>query len=646
MKTMNAFILAAGLGERLSPLTSHIPKPLLPVLGRPALDVILEEISGLPVRNIGINMHHRWEMIRDRAASSLFPPKIILFHEEDVLGTGGALKNASSFLKESMFLVHNSDILTDISLQRLVTAHVSSGNMATLAVHNLPQYNNVWIDENGSVRAVGPVTPDGSEGLTPVAFTGIAVYSPEFLDFLPQGPSSVVSAWLAASAAGEKVRTADFTGSFWSDIGTPLSYFKTIFSLLRKEGEMVYVHPSIECGKIEVGGRVVIEEGCHIGGRAFLRDCILLPGSYIPPDSRIENLIVGPGCELRIEDAGSPRASSRQDKSANFHEGISADLIGTGGSDRMYYRLARDNEAFILMECPGTDPDYERHLAYLSFFQKYSFPVARLISRDIGSFARSSFIRPGFRYALFEDLGDLSLYSWLRFRNERDRIELLYRKILDKVLSLHTLATAHAAECPLLESRVFDHEHLRWETDYFLERFVQGFLGSAVDDRDALSDEFDELAKKVANFKKTFIHRDLQSQNIMISGDETPYFIDYQGARMGPPGYDIASLLWDPYYSLGEGLREILLQYYEEGLRAYQGLGFDQTDFRDTLIPCRLQRHMQALGAYAFLSQVRGKHYFLKHIPAALGYLREETESAREDYPVLRRLVMQIHEKT
>ena len=128
----------------------------------------------------------------------------------------------------------------------------------------------------------------------------------------------------------------------------------------------------------------------------------------------------------------------------------------------------------------------------------------------------------------------------------------------------------------------------------------------------------------------------------MITGNGTPRLIDYQGARIGPPAYDIASILWDPYYRLKADMRERLVCRYIERIRTFQR-EFDEAQFRHSLLLCRLQRHMQALGAYGFLSKVKGKKYFLKHIPQAMEYLVKEAALASKDYPVLYELVKKIN---
>ena len=149
--TINIFLPAAGLGERLRPITGSVPKPLLPVLGKPVLERILEKVSVLTFGTIGINLHYQGEMIRDWVDSSPYADRIEFFHEDPVLGTGGALKNAESLLLNRPFLVHNADVLSDIDLVRLVNAHLASGNIATLAMHNYTKFNTVIVDKNGYV---------------------------------------------------------------------------------------------------------------------------------------------------------------------------------------------------------------------------------------------------------------------------------------------------------------------------------------------------------------------------------------------------------------------------------------------------------------------------------------------------------------
>jgi len=649
LNKLNLFIPAAGFGERLRPITNHIPKPLLPILGKPVIETVIEKVAPLGFNNIGINMHYQWEMIRNWAETSAYADRITLFKEDDILGTGGALKNAESFLNKSVFLVYNADILSDIDPARLVEQHQASGNTVTLAVHSHELFNNVWLDDNGLLKFVGDVPSEYRKGLRKVAFTGIAVYSPSFLDILPPGRSSVVDAWLTAAKSGLKIGTLYFDRRRWSDIGTPAAYSAAIFDALKQAGEIIYIDPTVLCCDLDMGANTVIEKNSVIEGPARLANCIILPGSRVKKDSVIENAIVGPDFALdAIEQVSMPGALSADLIAAflnNDPSQLKISLIGNGGSDRKYYRIKDGQKSAVILECSGSDPDYKRQLIYLQFFRKYSLPVPDLLSTDSGK-PGSPFLKQGQIYALFEDLGDLSLYSRLKCVCEEGCIEALYRKVLDILISLHTTVTRNVSECPLIQSRVFDREHLIWETSYFMDRFVVGLREIEITNRNELNKEFSRLADTVASFVRTVLHRDFQSQNIMITKLDVPRLIDFQGARMGPPAYDLASILWDPYYRLEASMRDRLVAYYTGRMKDAGGEAFNAAAFLDTLLPCRLQRHMQALGAYGFLAKEKGKSYFLKYVPQALEYLTEEVETVKTEYPALYELVKLINEKT
>jgi NDP-sugar pyrophosphorylase family protein/aminoglycoside/choline kinase family phosphotransferase len=649
LNKLNVFILAAGLGERLRPITNHIPKPLLPVLGKPMLESVLEKVSVLPVAAIGVNLHYKKELIEQWIKQSAFSDKVTFFPEDPVLGTGGALKNAEGFLRDRAFLVHNADILSDIDLEKLIAFHKASGNLATLAVHNFPEFNNLVIDDSGCLNEIGAMCSlCRAPGSRFLAFTGIAVYAPAFLKLLSEGASSVVHAWTEAISSGQRIGTYDATGCFWTDIGTPASYAKAVINELKNRGETVYIHPSFnDCRTIEMDGHIVIENESILNKGLSLRNCIVLPGTVI----QTENRDTEPECFLTLFWGRGREAASHASPVNTAYENCilgpdftialkEADLfaitednavhIGTGGSDRQYFRVKRNGRTAVRMQCPEGDAEYERHIEYTLFFKKYSLPVPELIESE-----------PGSKKAFFEDLGDLSLYSWLQCRRGQDELDEMYKKVLGILVLLHTTATDYVSECRLLESRIFDYEHLRWETRYFVQNFIEGIKGIEISDASALNNEFHALAARTDSFHKTIVHRDFQSQNIIVGKANVPSLLDYQGARIGPPAYDVASVLWDPYYHLEENLRERLLHYYIMRMEG-SAQWFNEKDFRESLLPCRLQRHMQALGAYGFLSAVKGKKYFLNHIPEGLRLLREDLSEANNEYPVLNELVKRL----
>jgi NDP-sugar pyrophosphorylase family protein len=417
--SLSIFILAAGFGERLHPITDHFPKPLLPILGKPILQSILEKVSTLPAHKIGINLYHKKEIIENWLRQSAFNKKVKIFPEESVFGTGGALKNAEAFLNTGTFLVHNSDIISDIDLERLLEFHLSSDNLVTLAVHDYPQFNNLVVDEQQLIRNICKVNCVPFKPLKLLAFTGIAVYSSEFLRFLSSGFSRVTDIWLKVIKSGYKVGTFDVSGCIWSDIGTPASYASTIINELRQNGDYVYIHPSIKiCRDIELDGYVAAEEGISLDKGVPLRNCILLPGSKIESGFNYENCIIGPGFQIDLNES----------EMLGFPKGADALLIGTGGSDRKYYRTKINGNSAVLMKCSPDDPDFERHIEYTRFFLRYSIPVPELLQVETKEMS-----------AVFEDLGDLSLYSYLKCPREQKDVEEVYKRVIDILIMMHTM---------------------------------------------------------------------------------------------------------------------------------------------------------------------------------------------------------------
>lgn len=231
---------------------------------------------------------------------------------------------------------------------------------------------------------------------------------------------------------------------------------------------------------------------------------------------------------------------------------------------------------------------------------------------------------------VMEDLGESSLYRNVeRLRREGAEGELvpLYLKVLEKLVELQ------------IDGRKDFQDHWCWETPcyhrqlmlerescYFLQAWWQGLLGRELPEN--IMEECVALADRAtlapADF---FLHRDCQSRNIFFCL-EGPKFIDFQGGRRGPLGYDLASLLIDPYVALSLEEQERLFDHYLL-LLAERGMRVSVQDFRFWYNDLALQRNLQIIGAFSFLSRQKGKRFFERYINIAVSLLRQRLQLAQ-----------------
>jgi N-acetylmuramate 1-kinase len=238
---------------------------------------------------------------------------------------------------------------------------------------------------------------------------------------------------------------------------------------------------------------------------------------------------------------------------------------------------------------------------------------------------------------LFEDLGDTRLHD-LAERASEENLRPWYRQIIEQLVHMQLAGVRDFDTGWCWDTPRYDRElMIARESGYFLRSFWQDICGHEVPD--GIEEEFREIASLAAGkTPDVFLHRDFQSRNIMIK-DGAVRFIDYQGGRLGPPGYDLASLLIDPYVALCLDFQEELLQYYLDVLSLRQP-AHAYASFRLQYAFLALQRNLQIIGAFSFLSRVRKKEFFAPYISPSLRMLHDRlTEPAFTAFPILRRMV-------
>jgi aminoglycoside/choline kinase family phosphotransferase len=294
---------------------------------------------------------------------------------------------------------------------------------------------------------------------------------------------------------------------------------------------------------------------------------------------------------------------------------ISLEPIKRGASGRTIVRVKTPgHEPFIGIHWNEDREDNSQFIPVANFLKQAKLRVPAILHD-----------RSRYRVALVEDLGDVDLLS-LKSRPFAERLPY-YRSAFEQVDRL--FYAKPAKDFHLMPA--FDAALYRWEQNYFFEFLVEEFLGM---DAGPLrkNPAFVDLSERLGTVARHLVHRDFQSQNLMIKDDKV-WLIDFQGLRRGRQEYDLASLIFDPYMDHNEQEREALLALWEEIA--------DERPLETLFHECAAQRLMQALGAYGNIVKNRGDEWYRPHIATAarlLGVVTRGTPLEAPLAPVLAKL--------
>lgn len=532
-----AFILGAGLGTRLRPLTERTPKPLLPIAGRPMVMRAMERLRAAGTRRFIINTHHAAE-----AWAEAFPggrwrdAEVVLVHEPELLDTGGGLANVAPLLapEDRDLVVWNGDILSSCDIAAAVAHHRANGAEATLVVREQGPNANVRITDEGDVTDMRDRLGSTDR---PYQYVGVCVVTGEFARGVPAGKESLVEHLLRRIAAARgSVQGFLDRSEEWHDLGTAEEYESVRARMERPARGAIDVTTAAALhGCTTAEGGAVLKGG---SGRRFHR---VLTASGSPAvlcvydDSRPENLGYGAIC-------GALRGA-----------GINAPAV-----------LAEDRAAGTLL-------------------------LEDLGSTDLWTLAQA----PAFPWAAFASA-------------------------VEAAAKLHREGPAATAGVTLMEP--FGDPLYRWELQYFLENAV----GRRKLDQGAVR-EAESLAAELSAQPQVTLHRDLQSQNVMVR-DGQAWFVDLQGLRMGCAAYDFASLAFDPYLTRPD--MQLWRVDLEDHAREASGWSGSRDAFTHLLHVAAAQRLMQACGAYGFLGRTKGRTEYLAHLPQGLRNLATAAAAA------------------
>jgi mannose-1-phosphate guanylyltransferase len=298
-KITQAFVLSAGLGTRLRPLTDDLPKPLIPIFQKALVTFTLDHLISLGVERFVINTHKRAELFNSFFCDNKYEGhSITLVHEPDLLETGGGIKNAEGFLGGDPFLTYSGDILTDVNLQPLIDEHFRRSNDVTLALRETGLASEVALSDH---RVVDIANRYGTPGN--LDFANIAVWNPNVFEQIPSHQKisfiPVVRDWIGK---GGKIGGVEMNDGKWFNIGSRAEYLEVHRIILREHWTPHYLKTrewpervaksAIVDPSAQLRGCSAVGDGCQVGAAAVLEDTILWSGAQIASKSQLHGCIV------------------------------------------------------------------------------------------------------------------------------------------------------------------------------------------------------------------------------------------------------------------------------------------------------------------------------------------------------------------
>jgi mannose-1-phosphate guanylyltransferase len=298
-KITQAFVLAAGLGTRLRPLTEELPKPLIPIFQKPLVTFALDHLINAGVNRFVINTHRHPERFETFFAGEYAGHSVTLVHEPQLLETGGGIKNVERLLGDSPFIVYSGDILCELDLETLIEAHFRGDNDVTLALRRNTGLGAGVVMQNGRIIAI-TTESNPAENFD---YANVSVWNPAIFPKIPPGQKvsfiPILAKWISE---GGRIGGVVLDHGRWFNIGSRAQYLE-LHRIISKEGwkpgyvkagewpEQVNTSAMVD-GTAQLRGCTVIGQNCRVGADALLEDTILWPDAEIASQSHLEACIV------------------------------------------------------------------------------------------------------------------------------------------------------------------------------------------------------------------------------------------------------------------------------------------------------------------------------------------------------------------
>lgn len=290
--------MGAGLGTRLRPMTDRVPKPLIPIYGKPLITFALDHLKAAGVSNFVINTHHLADQFDQAFATGSYAGcPVRLVYEPVLLETGGGIKNAEPFLGADPFIVYSGDILTDINVDALIDEHFRNGNDVTLALRETGLAAGVAL-ENG--RVVDIRNKHGRGG--GYDFANVSVWSPEIFKKIPPATkTSFVPILLEWMAQGGKIGGLVLNERSWFNVGSRTEYLNVHRTIVEQSWKPAYLNgqdwpvriapDATLAPSAKLTGFHAIGAGCVLEDNAKVENSILWPGATLASDASVRDCI-------------------------------------------------------------------------------------------------------------------------------------------------------------------------------------------------------------------------------------------------------------------------------------------------------------------------------------------------------------------
>lgn len=312
---MKAVVMAGGFGTRIQPLTSSMPKPMIPVFNKPMMEYIIESLKNAGIIDIVILLYFKPEVIQNYFGDgSSRGVRINYVLPDDDYGTAGAVKKAQKYLDER-FIIVSGDLISDFKIQEIIGFHEVKNSLATITLTSVPdplQFGVVITDKESKILRFLE-KPGWGEVFSDTINTGIYVFEPEILNYIPEDSNFDFSKDLFPKLMASGIDIFGYNAKgYWRDVGNPDSYRAALLDIMagqvrlpisgtktEDKSAVIYAGSDVKIDKsAKFEGLVVLDDGCEIGKDSFVKDSVIGKGCMLEEKSKVTSSILWQGCAV------------------------------------------------------------------------------------------------------------------------------------------------------------------------------------------------------------------------------------------------------------------------------------------------------------------------------------------------------------